>query len=167
MQITIRKAASTLSVLAIMTAATPALAENTIYMNFGHMPIYSTDTDNGDTYGNSFEFGVYLEERTRMGVYHEQMSVEDAGGNNPSITGLATEHDLLQQDKFASAIGIMIGNDGMNNSASDIYGRFMLTSSEHTNINARVAYRTQPATPVAAADDLNGMALSIGFGLNF
>ncbi|MBK1734359.1 hypothetical protein CKO15_03475 [Halorhodospira abdelmalekii] len=91
------------------------------------------------------------------------MNVEDAA--DPNITGLAAERALLRQGNFTAASGVMIGNDGNNDMAADIYGRFTLAATDHTNMYARLAYRTLPQS--TAADNLNGIALSIGFGINF
>ena len=98
---------------------------------------------------------------------NEQVSTE-APVDSFSIRGISTEYDVLE-DPFPTAIGMMLGNeDSANNVVADIYGRFIFQTTEHTNVNARLAYRTYPDDPThGGADDAHGVSLSVGFGLNF
>ncbi|WP_146049438.1 MULTISPECIES: hypothetical protein [Alkalispirochaeta] len=134
------------------------------YVHYGHTPVYLTDSDHGDVYGNSFEFGVFIDENTQIGVYNEQVSIENAA--DISIQGLSAEYRVLRVGGLATSTGIMLGS-GDSGNVADIFGRFTLLASEHANINARIAYRTAPDEGAAAADNLNGIGLTIGFGINF
>ncbi|MBE0472192.1 MAG: hypothetical protein IBX55_22130 [Methyloprofundus sp.] len=139
----------------------------TFFFNYATMPAYTTDSANGDVYANSFEFGVYLDQNTRMGVFNEQVS---ADGFNFNVNGISAEYDLLQQNQFATAVGVMMGNSSgaaTDGSVADIYGRFVLHASDNANIHAKLAYRTASVTVPAGANNMNGIGFSIGFGIGF
>ncbi|MBK1734358.1 hypothetical protein CKO15_03470 [Halorhodospira abdelmalekii] len=137
-------------------------SDKTFYFNYSHTPVFLTDSANGDIYGNAFEFGVAIDSNLRAGVYHEDVSTENIG--NLGVRGISAEYHL-GRNQFAAGAGFMIGNEG-SNMVADIFGRFILLASDNANMNARLAYRSAPDTD-AGAGDMNGVALSVGFGLTF
>ena len=149
----------------IFAGAAKSHADDTFFFNFGHNPYYfALDGDVEDMHSNILEFGVFLDENTRVGIYNEEVRGDIT---DHSIRGLSTEYDVLE-DPFATAIGMMLGNeDAQNNVVGDVYGRFIFQTTANTNINARLAYRTYPDDPDGVQDDAHGVSLSVGFGLNF
>lgn len=141
-------------------------ADKTLFFNYGQTPVFQTDTDNGNVYGNSFEFGVVVDDDIRAGIYQEEVTMEDAQDYN--VKGMSFEYRLLGQEKFAAAPGLMVGSSDNNTSlVADLYGRIMLLASENSNLNARVAYRSAPDEGVGGAGNADGISLSVGFGLTF
>lgn len=157
-----------------MLAATTASAQS-FFFNYGHTPIYTEFDGNvtADLYANSFEFGTYIDDGMRAGVYHEQLS----GAVSANIQGISVEYEALATGDLMSNLGLMVGS-GRDNTANttsliaDVYGRVALVSSEATNINAKLAYRHAPDSGFAgsvggAGSDLHGLYMNIGFGIHF
>lgn len=147
----------------------------TFFFNYGHTFIYSafdSDAEDGDISANSFDFGIHLNEQTRMGVYAENITGDAASAN---VQGFMTEYDLIDGG-VATSIGIMLGQDGNANPVSDIYGKFLLQASENSDLFAKVAYRGAP-NPIqdgaainidsGGPDDHNSLYVSMGFGFGF
>ncbi len=151
------------------------------FFNYAHTPVYlalDSDVEDSDISANIFEFGTQVNDELRAGVYHERL--DGTGGTSANIQGISAEYALQQTGDLVNSVGFMVGsgNTGDNTSlVADIYGRVALIGNDHTNLHAKLAYRTLPDSdfaeefddtgPADEANDMHGFTLSVGFGIQF
>ncbi|MCG5531483.1 hypothetical protein LRD18_11565 [Halorhodospira halochloris] len=155
---------------AALFAGSASADHDTFFFNYGHTFVYSAfdgDAEDGDISANTFDFGIQMNETTRLGLYAESIT-GDAGSDN--IRGFMTEYKLMDGD-FASSLGLMLGKDGNAASIADIYGKFSLQTADHSEIFAKIAYRGAPEEigniDSGDPDDHNAIYLNLGFGFSF
>ncbi|MCG5531482.1 hypothetical protein LRD18_11560 [Halorhodospira halochloris] len=148
---------------------------HSFFFNYGHTPVYvEFDGDVDESLSaNTFEFGTYITDDMRAGLYHEQFT----GANTANIQGISIEYEAMATGDLMTNLGIMIGSgrEDTGNTTSfigDVYGRVALMASESTNINAKLGFRTAPDSDFAGqvgggGSDLHGMFLNVGFGIHF
>ncbi|BAU58462.1 hypothetical protein HH1059_17750 [Halorhodospira halochloris] len=149
---------------------------HSFFFNYGHTPVY-TEFDSEideDLRANTFEFGTYITNDMRAGLYHEQLT---GGDTTADIQGISVEYEALATGDLMTNLGIMVGSGSTGDETSmiaDVYGRVALMATESANINAKLAYRTVPDSDFAQefddgtdASDLHGILFSIGFGIHF
>ncbi|MCG5548198.1 hypothetical protein [Halorhodospira halochloris] len=151
---------------------------HSFFFNYGHTPVYAEfDGDvEASLSANTFEFGTYITDGMRAGLYHEQFT----GDETANIQGISIEYEAMATGDLMTNLGIMIGSgrvdDGVTSATSfigDVYGRVALMANESTNINAKLGFRTAPDSDFAdgvgggGASDLHGMFLNVGFGIHF